>query len=60
MMYVYSTLPVQKDDIFRAAAKMNLAKCVLVEPALTIGGERAYSTELFREVTMKGISNDAN
>ena len=60
MMYVYSTLPVQKDDIFRAAAKMNLARCVLVEPALTIGGERAYSAELFREVITKGIANDAN
>lgn len=53
MMYVYSTLPVQKDTIFRAAAKINLAKCVTVEPALTIGGERQYAIELFREIIDK-------
>lgn len=50
MMYAYSKQPIQKDSVFRAAAKMNLAKCVTVEPALTVGGERAYAIELFDEV----------
>jgi len=54
MMYVYSTLPTQKDTIFRAAAKLNLAKCVTVEPALTVGGEKAYSVTLFNEILQKG------
>lgn len=54
MMYVYSTLPTQKDTIFRAAAKMNLAKCVTVEPALTAGGEDAYTADLFREIAQEG------
>lgn len=54
MMYAYSTLPTQKDTIFRAAAKMNLAKCVTVEPALTTDGERGYSQDVFNEIMMKG------
>ena len=54
MMYVYSTLPTQKDTIFRAAAKLNLAKCVTVEPALTVGGEKAYTAALFNEILQKG------
>ena len=54
MMYVYSTISTQKDTIFRAAAKINLAKCVTVEPALTLGGELAYSKKLFREVLQEG------
>lgn len=54
MMHEYSTLPVQKDTIFRAAAKLNLAKCVTVEPALTAGGEKAYSSALFNEILQEG------
>lgn len=57
MMYVYSTLSTQKDNIFRAAAKINLAKCVTVEPALTIGGERAYSENLFKEILQEREEN---
>lgn len=60
MMYVYSTLPTQKDTIFRAAAKMNLAKCVTVEPALTVGGEDAYTAELFREIVQEGTTKNVD
>lgn len=58
MLYAYSLLPEQKDSIFRAAAKMNLAKCVTVEPALTEGGEKEYSRRLFDEVTAKRTKDD--
>lgn len=51
MMYAYSLLPEQKNKIFTSAAKLNLANCVSVEPALTEGGELAYSKRLFNEVT---------
>ena len=60
MLYAYSLLPEQKDNTFRAAAKMNLAKCVTVEPALTEGGEKEYARRLFDEVTAKGIKDDDN
>ena len=60
MMYVYSTLPTQKDTIFRAAAKMNLAKCITVEPALTVGGEDAYTADLFREIVQEGTSENVD
>lgn len=60
MLYAYSLLPEQKDSTFRAAAKMNLAKCVTVEPALTEGGEKEYARRLFDEVTAKGIKDDDN
>lgn len=50
MLYAYSMLPEQKDSTFRAAAKLNLAKCVSMEPALTEGGEARYSQVLFDEV----------
>ena len=55
MLYAYSLLPEQRDSIFRAAAKLNLAKCVSVEPALTVGGEEAYSEKLFEEVFTKEL-----
>ena len=57
MLYAYSLLPEQRDSIFRAAAKLNLAKCVSVEPALTDGGEKVYSEKLFQEVLSKEQSN---
>lgn len=53
MLYAYSLLPEQKDAIFTAAAKLNLAKCVSLEPALTDGGELVYSEKLFEEVIAK-------
>ena len=55
MLYAYSMLPEQKDKTFRAAAKLNLAKCVSVEPALTEGGEKGYSEKLFEEVYTKEL-----
>ena len=60
MLYAYSLLPEQRDSIFRAAAKLNLAKCVSIEPALTIGGENKYSELLFEEVVCgEGANQDA-
>lgn len=60
MLYAFSLLPEQKDNVFRAAAKLNLAKCISVEPALTAGGESKYSTMLFEEVRNgKGAIQDA-
>ena len=53
MLYAFSQLPEQQDKVFRAAAKLNLAKCVSVEPALTAGKEPVYSERLFREVYSK-------
>ena len=60
MMHAYSTLSEQKDTIFRAAAKMNLARCVTVEPALTVGGEEAYVAELFRMIIQEGTSENVD
>lgn len=60
MLYAYSLLPEQKDNTFRAAAKLNLAKCVSIEPALAEGGEMKYSQMLFDEVYDKeDINQDA-
>lgn len=60
MLYAYSLLPEQKDSTFRAAAKLNLAKCVSMEPALAEGGEVKYSKMLFDEVYDKeAINQDA-
>lgn len=60
MLYAYSLLPKQKDKIFRAAAKLNLAKCVSVEPALSEGRETTYSKNLFEEVSVKeNLEDDA-
>lgn len=55
MLYAYSQLSEQKDETFRAAAKLNLAKCVSIEPALSLGGEEKYSEKLFEEVITKEI-----
>lgn len=55
MLYAYSLLPEQRDSIFRAAAKLNLAKCVSIEPALSEGGEIFYSKKLFEEVFTKEL-----
>ena len=59
MLYAYSCLPEQKDGVFRAAAKLNLAKCVSVEPALTLGGEPVYSKKLFNEVLTKKLGDQS-
>lgn len=55
MLYAFSLLPDQRDSIFRAAAKLNLAKCVSLEPALTVGGEIVYSEKLFHEVYSRRV-----
>ena len=60
ILYIYSLLPEQKDSTFRAAAKMNLVKCVTVEPALTEGGEKEYARRLFDEVATKRAKDDDN
>lgn len=43
---------------FAAFTKMNNAKCVLIEPALTSGGERGYAHSLFQE--LKERREDSN
>lgn len=53
MMLAYSQLPKKKDSIFRAAAKLNRAKCLSIEPELSAGGELVYSQRLFSEVNGK-------
>lgn len=58
MLYAYSLLPEQKDSVFRAAAKMNLARCISVEPALTEGGEEAYAQGLFEDVANTEVAED--
>ena len=60
MMKAYSSVPVQKDEVFRAAAKLNLAKCKTIEPALTLGGESVYSCQLFNEVAQSGGKQNDN
>ena len=50
LMRAYAQLPEKNDALFRRAAKLNLARCVAVEPALTPGGEQAYAARLFEEV----------
>lgn len=53
LMKAYSTISKQSDKVFRAAAKLNLAKCKTVEPALTTGGEGEYSRQLFNELSVE-------
>ena len=55
MIYSYSRLPEQRDKTFRAAAKLNLVKCMSMEPELYSGGVCRYSDELFHEVYAKGV-----
>lgn len=44
---------------FAAFTKLNNAKCVLVEPALTPGGEQGYAHRLFKELRENGgFEND--
>jgi hypothetical protein len=39
---------------FAAFTKLNNAKCVNVEPALTPGGEKGYAHRLFEELRESG------
>lgn len=43
---------------FAAFTKMNNAKCVLIEPALTAGGEKGYAHRLFLELKSKGVKTN--
>lgn len=45
---------------FAAFTKMNNAKCFLVEPALTSGGEKGYAHRLFQELKEKGEESDGS
>lgn len=39
-----------QDDLFRVVMKLNTARMMVVEPALCLGGERAYAESLFQDV----------
>ena len=54
MMAEYAATGPHMGNEFAAFTKMNNAKCVLVEPALTSGGERGYAHRLFIELQEKG------
>lgn len=58
MMREYAANTPHKVKDFAAFTKLNNAKCVLVEPALTLGGEDAYSHKLFGELFPKGETNE--
>jgi len=55
MMRAFSNASLRSDEIFGAAAKLNLANCYSFEPALSEGGEDTYSQMLFEEVIKKKI-----
>ena len=54
MMLEYSKSDSRTTEDFLAFTKLNNAKCVSVEPALTIGGEQEYARKLLEEVSQKG------
>ena len=54
MMLEYAKTAPHKVKEFAASAKLNNAKCVSMEPALTAGGEKGYVHRLFEELSMKG------
>ena len=54
MMLEYSKTDLHTTDDFLAFTKLNNAKCVSVEPALTFGGEREYARKLLDEIMQKG------
>ena len=61
IIYCYSRVPEQiikqntrgksgnSDDIFRVVMKLNTAKMLVMEPALYLGGEKAYAKALFKD-----------
>ena len=58
-MLEYSKTDLHTTDIFLAFTKLNNAKCVSVEPALTIGGEPEYARKLLEEIVKKdGVSEN--
>ena len=50
MMLEYSKTNLHTTDDFLAFTKLNNAKCVSVEPALTFGGEQEYARKLLDEI----------
>ena len=52
MLEYHKTRPHKVND-FRAFTKLNNAKCVSIEPALTSGGVTAYAQKLLAEVSTK-------
>jgi hypothetical protein len=58
MMLEYSKTSLHTTDDFLAFTKLNNAKCVSVEPALTLGGEREYARRLLDEITQKDGVNE--
>lgn len=62
IIYYYSQVPEQilkefsrkksgkSDDLFRVVMKLNTAKMMVMEPALCLGGEKAYAKALFKDV----------
>ena len=57
MMREYAANSPNRVKDFSAFTKLNNAKCVLVEPALTLGGVDAYAHKLFEELFPKGENN---
>ncbi len=53
LMREYSNQEKKSDDLFRAAAKLNLAKCKMVEPALSNEGESGFVKRIFEELPQK-------
>lgn len=58
MMLEYSKHVPHSSGDFAAYTKMNNAKCVLIEPSLTQGGEAGYAHRLFLEVQERRNSNN--
>lgn len=57
MLEYYKTAP-HKVKEFAAFTKLNNAKCVSVEPALTYGGEVEYAKKLFEELSERKEEGD--
>lgn len=55
----YVTRPHQNFNKFAPIAKLNNAKCISIEPALTKNGEKGYAERLLAELDQKGDKADA-
>lgn len=53
----YADQPIRNDRVFRSAAKLNCAKCQVLEPSLTTFGERGYVRSLFEEIAGGDVSD---
>lgn len=59
MREYYVTRPHENFNKFAPIAKLNNAKCVSVEPALTENGEKGYAERLLAELDQQGDNLDA-